>query len=50
MCDYCENKRRDALKVNGKIIGHCCLPFFNGLAKCNSRTTLEEINYQTLNQ
>ena len=48
MCDICVPTKRGALKVNGVIICHECIRFFENLGKINNRTTNEEINYQTL--
>lgn len=47
MCQVCESEKRSALKVNGVEFCHECLRFFENLAKCNSRSTMVEIDYQT---
>ena len=47
MCQVCNNEKRGALKVNNVEFCHECLMFFKNLAECNSRSTIDEIDYQT---
>jgi len=47
-CNVCKcNHRKLALKVNEINICYDCIDFFNNLSKNNSRSPIEEIEYQT---
>jgi len=47
MCQVCDSDKKSALKFNGVEFCHECLSFFENLAKCNSRSTMDEIDHQT---
>lgn len=46
-CGICEYEKKGFMIVNGVRICSECVRFFENMAECNSRTTMEEIEHQT---